>query len=286
MDAHTVARCFLYAETGALVAMALRFAGSAHASAHGILRARIIALLQQKATSPDVAMVYTSACHVSGADRATVEQCVCMNALALSIVMAGSGDLDALRMLRGLLTRGKTKTGRLSYASAMAVSMAVGFLFLGGGRLSFGTSPLAVAALLMAIFPHFPATLTDNRSHLQSLRHMYVLACEDRSVEAIDVDTWEAVRCPLRVTVAPQRGGRGRGRGGEQGKEKEKEKEKEKGKGKGKGKGKKNGGQCAGRCRGRRWILSAWPSGIGVVCILWDMLSHREHAYRGLVSAF
>jgi hypothetical protein len=46
-------------------------------------------------------------------------------------------------------------------------SMALGFLFMGAGTLTFGTSPPEVAALVVSLFPHMPASTTDHRCHLQ-----------------------------------------------------------------------------------------------------------------------
>ena len=57
-----------------------------------------------------------------------------------------------------------------------AIALANGLLFLGGGLRTLGTSNQAVAALLIALFPRFPATSADNRCHLQAFRHLYVLA--------------------------------------------------------------------------------------------------------------
>ena len=68
----------------------------------------------------------------------------------------------------------------MSYGFHVAISMALGFLFLGGGRLTLGTSKTAISALLTAIFPRFPLTPSDNRYHLQAFRHLYVLAVEAR----------------------------------------------------------------------------------------------------------
>ena len=78
----------------------------------------------------------------------------------------------------------------MSYGFHVAISMALGFLFLGGGRLTLGTSKPAIAALLTSIFPRFPLTPSDNRYHLQAFRHLYVLAVEARCVEVrtLDVD--------------------------------------------------------------------------------------------------
>ena len=87
----------------------------------------------------------------------------------------------------------------VNYGSHMAVHIAIGLLFLGGGRLALASSPRAVAALLVAFFPKFPTHSSDNRYHLQvrlvnvrgtnsylytlqALRHLYVLAVEPRLV--------------------------------------------------------------------------------------------------------
>ena len=68
----------------------------------------------------------------------------------------------------------------VTYGSHVATHMALGFLFLGGGRLSLGTSPQAIAALICACYPKFPTHSNDNRYHLQALRHLYILAAEPR----------------------------------------------------------------------------------------------------------
>ena len=81
----------------------------------------------------------------------------------------------------------------------MAISTALGFLFMGGGTVSFSTDNKAIASLLISLFPRFPSSTLDNRSHLQALRHLYVLATEPRCVEAVDVDTWQSVYCPIKI---------------------------------------------------------------------------------------
>ena len=55
----------------------------------------------------------------------------------------------------------------MNYGSHMAVHLAVGLLFLGGGKLGLSTSPSAVAAMIAAFFPKFPTHSNDNRYHLQ-----------------------------------------------------------------------------------------------------------------------
>eukprot|EP00971_Amphidinium_carterae_P064838 1284784-Amphidinium_carterae.1 len=104
----------------------------------------------------------------------------------------------------------------------MATHMAIGFLFMGGGRVSFCQEPMAIACLVMACFPLFPTSLTDNRCHLQAIkscthvhklitnqqtidgfhesvacpqafRHLYVLAARPHCVEAIEIGGYRAV---------------------------------------------------------------------------------------------
>lgn len=120
----------------------------------------------------------------------------------------------------------------MNYGAHASVSMALGFLCLGGGAASFGTSNEAVAALLIALYPRLPSTPQDNRSHLQvrdsckaisletpavlvvqrsatmrlrlqALRHLYVLAAEPRCLSAMDIELQQSVPLPLVLHLAP-----------------------------------------------------------------------------------
>lgn len=75
----------------------------------------------------------------------------------------------------------------------MAVNMAIGFLCLGYGNYSFNRSDMSIAALLISIYPYFPNGPSDNKWHLQALRHFYVLAVEEKVFHAVDVDTNKVV---------------------------------------------------------------------------------------------
>ncbi|CAE8731889.1 unnamed protein product, partial [Polarella glacialis] len=123
-------------------------------------------------------------------DRSTLETCQSVTALALGMVMAGTGDLASLCILRSLRKKAAQETG---YGVHMATHMALGWVCLGGGRYTFDQEPLSIAALLMAAFPRLPTSLTDNRCHLQAFRHLYVLSARHRCVEAIEVDTKQPV---------------------------------------------------------------------------------------------
>ena len=73
----------------------------------------------------------------------------------------------------------------VTYGSHMAVHMGTGLLFLGAGSLTLGTSNECIVALLAACFPRFPLDTTDNRYHLQALRHLYVLAVRPRADRSV-----------------------------------------------------------------------------------------------------
>lgn len=83
----------------------------------------------------------------------------------------------------------------------MATHMAIGILFLGGGRFTLGTSDGALACMLAAFYPRFHQTSSDNKSYLQALRHLWVLAAEPRCLIARDVDTTEIVYLPVKIRM-------------------------------------------------------------------------------------
>jgi hypothetical protein len=49
----------------------------------------------------------------------------------------------------------------------MAIHMAIGLLFLGGGMATLSQTNEAIAALLCAFFPVFPCNMADNKLHFQ-----------------------------------------------------------------------------------------------------------------------
>jgi anaphase-promoting complex subunit 1 len=108
----------------------------------------------------------------------------------MSIVMAGTGDVDCFRLLRVLRKRFEHD---MHYGYNMAIHMSLGFLFLGSGAYTFSRNNLAIASLLCSLYPIFPTSPSDNRHHLQALRHFYILAIETRLLQARDIDSGEFV---------------------------------------------------------------------------------------------
>lgn len=78
--------------------------------------------------------------------------------------MAGTGNLEIMRIVRHLRRRvGVNSSAIVTYGSHLAIHMALGLLFLGGGRFTLSNSPESVAALICAFYPKFPTHSNDNR---------------------------------------------------------------------------------------------------------------------------
>lgn len=131
-------------------------------------------------------------------DRSTVEMGLSVVAVAVSLVMAGTGDANLLRELRQL--RRRCDAG-VPYGTYQAIHMAIGLIFLGGCRASLSRSKEAVAALLCAVFPRFPAGPDDNQYYLQPLRHLWILAVEWRGLRVVDVDSREIMPVHVKATL-------------------------------------------------------------------------------------
>lgn len=167
-----------FAVAGACTAIALKYAGTSDRAA--------IKLLMKECEAFECALVELESDEAMDYVFSTGLRCA---ALGLGVVAAGSGDLEVFRLLRRLRKRGTHVPDSGRYASHVSMHMAIGFLFLGGGCQTFGTSNLALVSLLCAIYPPFPDDLEDNQYHLQAFRHLYVLATEPRCVETRDVNT-------------------------------------------------------------------------------------------------
>ncbi|KAF8840326.1 hypothetical protein BDN67DRAFT_1069395 [Paxillus ammoniavirescens] len=130
--------------------------------------------------------------------RSTVREGLNLVSIALCMVMAGTGEISCLRRLRyafGVYHQA------FRYGVHVATHMSLGLLFLGSGRFTLGTSNAAIACMVAAFFPRFHHVSSDNKSYLQALRHLWVLAVEPRCLIARDVTTREAVYLPVKITT-------------------------------------------------------------------------------------
>ncbi|ODV80795.1 uncharacterized protein CANTADRAFT_46433 [Suhomyces tanzawaensis NRRL Y-17324] len=119
-------------------------------------------------------------------------------ALSVSVVMAGSGDLESFRRIRVLHNDTSKDKG---YGNYMAINTALGFLFLGGGQYAFGNSNFAVASLITALYPIFPNQESEYEVHLQALRHFWALSVEPRCLVVRDVTTNKPCKIPVKITM-------------------------------------------------------------------------------------
>ncbi|KAF4586487.1 Anaphase-promoting complex subunit 1 [Pleurotus pulmonarius] len=130
--------------------------------------------------------------------RSAIRDGLNMICISLSMVMAGTGEITCLRRLRyayGIHQQAP------KYGVHIATHMSLGLLFLGGGRFTLGTSDAAIACMIAAFFPRTHQVSNDNKSYLQALRHMWVLAVEPRCLVARDIDTSEVVYLPVKITM-------------------------------------------------------------------------------------
>ncbi|KIY65028.1 hypothetical protein CYLTODRAFT_380020 [Cylindrobasidium torrendii FP15055 ss-10] len=133
--------------------------------------------------------------------RSAVRDGLNLICIALSMVMAGTGEITSFRRLRYAYGMFSQTMYHPSHKFGIHVSTyhAIGMLFLGGGRYTLGTSDAAIAGMVMAFFPRYHHISADNKVYLQALRHMWVLAVEPRCLVARDVTTNEVVYLPLKL---------------------------------------------------------------------------------------
>ncbi|KAL0402924.1 UNVERIFIED_CONTAM: Anaphase-promoting complex subunit, partial [Sesamum radiatum] len=200
MDIEAFVQAYVNIVVGACISLGLRFAGTRDGNAQELLYKYAVYFLNEIKPVcvsngnglPKGLSVYV--------DRGTLETCLHLIVLSLCLVMAGSGHLQTFRFLKFLRNR-NSADGHAYFGTQMAVSLAIGFLFLGGGMWTFSTSNSSVAALLITLYPRLPTGPNDNRCHLQAFRHLYVLATEARWIQTVDVDTGLPVYVPLEVTI-------------------------------------------------------------------------------------
>ena len=136
--------------------------------------------------------------------RSAVRDGLNLISISLCMVMAGTGEITCLRRLRyayGMSQQMMFHQG-FKYGVHISTHMSLGLLFLGGGRYTLGTSDAAIACMVTAFFPRFHHISSDNKSSLQALRHLWVLAVEPRCLIARDVDTNEIVYLPVKITMS------------------------------------------------------------------------------------
>ncbi|KAH8304880.1 hypothetical protein KR018_006035 [Drosophila ironensis] len=188
VDYEGITQAYCNIMAGAAFCIGLKYAGSENMTAFDTLRATIKEFLGFPSTT-------VGDC----AGRTTIESCLMVLLISISLVFAGSGNCEILRIIRYLRSRVGPQYSHITYGSHMAIHMSLGLLFLGAGRFTVSQTPESIAALVCAFFPKFPIHSNDNRYHLQALRHLYVLAVEPRLFLPRDIDTHQL--CLANISV-------------------------------------------------------------------------------------
>lgn len=182
-------------EIGAILAIGLKFAGSNDSTAKRFLLHRLSNVQSKVEVRP-----------ITFFDK--VRQQVLRSAIdtiltSLAILSAGSGDVEIMKLIRKTLF----KSDQMRYGNYMSSTMAMGMLFLGGGRYTLGSSDVAIAALLIAFFPSYPISAQDNRAYLQAYRHFWILAVEARLLSVKDIRSGETSHTPIDIVLADKADG-------------------------------------------------------------------------------
>jgi hypothetical protein len=198
-DHQTICEAYANIVAGACMSIGLRFAGTADSRAVNTLKKYVYFFRDMRSRSvlESVRVVTT----VTTPDRVTIERCLAVCAQALALVHAGTGNLETLTLLRSINLKQRVDS-ELTYGNHMAFSMAIGLLFLGGGKATLSRSNEAIAALIISLYPIFPMKTVDNKHHLQAFRHLYVLAVDtSRLIETVEVTTGENCSTNLRALM-------------------------------------------------------------------------------------
>ena len=107
IDYSSVALCYLNIIAGAVFSIGFKYAGTGNKEAFKLVlkQCNFFKKLKVMQSNKDsIGMVYTNL-NKNLVDRNTVETCLCVSAFAMSMIMAGTGDVDCFRILRVLRKR-------------------------------------------------------------------------------------------------------------------------------------------------------------------------------------
>ena len=208
IDFSQISTCYFYSLSAGLMSLGFKYCGTNNNDVCKIIIYYIKNVLLKASVVNDI-IIRENVKFEEGNKRAiskkNLDECLCISAYALSLVMSGSGNLDCLKILK--IIRKKVSAGvsgeadfKNFYAGFVtAINHAIGILFLGNGGLILNRNINSLAFLYISTFPIFNKTLNDNDRYLQPLRHLYVLACENKLFETRDVDTNNIIQTKINV---------------------------------------------------------------------------------------
>lgn len=180
---------YFYVVSGLCLAIGIKFASTAN------LQARDTVLEYYDEFTGIIDELHGNQSYEVKISKQALSQAQMCLAIAMSLIMAATGDLEVFRRLRMLHGRFKHLSKDIAYGKFMAVNMSLGFLFLGGGQYAIDTSSnFGIAALVTSIYPLFPNIEPGNsETHLQALRHFWSMSVEPRCLVTRDVESFDIV---------------------------------------------------------------------------------------------
>ncbi|GMS83243.1 hypothetical protein PENTCL1PPCAC_5418, partial [Pristionchus entomophagus] len=201
VDRETVAQTYLYCIAGALFAMALKYPSSSHPSIAQMIHVWVEVLMPRRDVdrhsnywnTPNENRVkregYSRMCRLAG--QSCVSDCLNQIVLALAVLHAGSGDLQALRVFRALRMGGggdPLKWARETtsmHAQQSTAHTAMGLLFAGAGRCGLRSDDRSIALLIISLYPVSCGHVADNKVYLQPLRFLWSMCLEPRVLYSV-----------------------------------------------------------------------------------------------------
>ncbi|KAL5269784.1 hypothetical protein ACHWQZ_G003299 [Mnemiopsis leidyi] len=197
VDPETAFPCTLTILAGGCFALALRFAGTANKAAFKTIMFYLYTTHHISRHPRDFA----------GFSKDLTEMCLVCLLVSASIVMAGTGNLVLVRLIRKLRKRivpvNTYGHNFVTYGCHMAIHMSLGLLFLGGGRYTLKRDNEAIAALFLSFYPIFQTCQDDNTYHLQAFRHLWVIAAQPRLLITVDEHTNTPCYVPVTILTSP-----------------------------------------------------------------------------------
>ena len=208
IDFSQISTCYFFSLSAGLMSLGFKYCGTNNNDVCKIIIYYIKNVLLKSTVVNDIIIrenVKFEESNKRAISKRNLDECLCISSYALSLVMSGSGNLDCLKILK--IIRKKISGGsggemdfKNFYAGFItAINHAIGMLFLGNGGLIFNRNINSLAFLYISTFPIFNKTLNDNDRYLQPLRHLYVLACENKLFETRDVDTNNIIQTKINV---------------------------------------------------------------------------------------
>lgn len=185
----------LYIISGACLAIGITRAGSYDPEARATLLYYLKILVRLhylKAMTP-----------TEGLKKAASKACLNVLLNASSLVSAGSGDVELMRIMRKLHFR---RFQEIGYGDQLALHLSLGFLFLGEGTCTFKTTNRGIAGLVTSSFAIYPDSTTDNFIHLQPLRHLWALSAENRCLVTRDISSGDMCSSDVEVHLGLSQG--------------------------------------------------------------------------------